>query len=359
MKNMKKIKLAILFGGKSNEYIVSLHSAAAIIKNVPKDLFDTILIGITEDGSWFYYEGDAESVYDDTWKNKELSSVMLSMDSSFKGLYKLNKDNTYTKIEIDCIFPVLHGKNGEDGSVQGMCKLLDIPFVGCEMTSSAVCMDKEYTHIISSYAGVKAAPCISAVNNSDLNIKKLYEKAYEKLSVPMFIKPANGGSSIGMSKIRNYDEFEKGIMEAFEQDEKVVIEKMIDGFEIGCAVVGNHQLILGEVDEIDTKNDYFDYVEKYTQHNSKIYCPARISQTLTEKAKETARVVYKALGCKGMARIDMFVTNENEIYLNEVNTIPGLTNLSRYPSMLKKAGIEYEDLITMLVKLAMEEKYNQ
>lgn len=353
--NMKKIKLAILFGGKSNEYTISLHSATAIIKHVPKDLYDIILIGITESGKWLLYEGDVDKIYNDTWHKEKLSSVALSMDDKFKGFIKYKEDsNQFEKIEIDCVFPVLHGRNGEDGTVQGLCQLAGIPFVGCGMTSSAVCMDKELTHVICEMAGIKTAPFMSAVNSSSLNLKNLYENAYENLGLPMFIKPANAGSSLGISKVRNYDEFEKGIMEAFECDNKVVIESTIEGFEIGCAVVGNEKLIVGEVDEIDTKNDFFDYVEKYTQHNSKIYCPARISMELQNKAKEIAKSTYKALGCKGMARIDMFVTPDNQIILNEVNTIPGLTDLSRYPSMLKKIGLEYQDLIVKLVELAME-----
>jgi len=229
-----------------------------------------------------------------------------------------------------------------------------IPFVGCNMASSAVCMDKEFTHVICEMAGIKTAPFITAVNSKTLNLKKLYDEAYEKLSLPMFIKPANNGSSLGISKVRNYDEFEKGVMEAFEYDNKLIVESMIEGFEIGCAVVGNEELIIGEVDEIDTKNDFFDYVEKYSQHNSKIYCPARISEELKNEAKQIAEKTYRALRCKGLSRVDMFVTPDGKIYLNEINTIPGLTDLSRYPSMLKKIGIEYKDLIIKLVDLAME-----
>lgn len=351
-----KTKLAILFGGKSDEYSVSLHSAAAIIKNVPEEMFDVTLVGITQDGKWFLYEGSVENVNDDTWHKENLSPVFLNMGNDFKGLVKLNLGSkTFEKIEIDCIFPVLHGRNGEDGTIQGLCQMSGIPFVGCDMTSSAVCMDKEFTHVICENSGIKTAPYIAAVNSRKLNVKKLYEHAYEKLSLPMFIKPANNGSSIGISKVRNYDEFEKGLIEAFQYDSKVIIEKMIEGFEIGCAVLGNEELTIGEVDEIDTKNDFFDYVEKYSQHNSKIYCPARISDELKAEAKQIAEKTYRALGCKGLSRVDMFLTPDNKIYLNEINTIPGLTDLSRYPSMLKKIGIEYRDLIVKLVELAMEQ----
>lgn len=351
-----KTKLAILFGGKSDEYSVSLHSAAAIINNVPEELFDVTLVGITQEGKWLLYEGTTDKINDDTWHKGDLSPVLLNMGNDFKGLVRLNlHDNTFEKIETDCIFPVLHGRNGEDGTIQGLCQMTGIPFVGCDMTSSAVCMDKEFTHIICENAEIKTAPYMSAVNSNKLNVKKLYDEAFEKLSLPMFIKPANNGSSIGISKVRNYDEFEKGIMEAFQHDNKIVIEKMIEGFEIGCAVLGNEELIIGEVDEIDTKNDFFDYVEKYSQHNSKIHCPARISDELKAEARQIAGETYRALGCKGLSRVDMFVTPENKIYLNEINTIPGLTDLSRYPSMLRKIGIEYRDLIVKLVELAMEQ----
>jgi len=353
---MSKTKLAVLFGGKSDEYSVSLHSAAAIIDNIPDELYEVTLIGITTEGRWLHYEGSTDKINDDTWHKGKLSPVLLSM-GDFKGLIKLNEtENTYEKIEIDCVFPVLHGRNGEDGTIQGMCQMSGLPFVGCDMTSSAVSMDKEYTHIICEAAGITTAPFMTAVNYKNLNIKNLYEEAFEKLSLPMFIKPANNGSSIGISKVRNYDEFEKGIMEAFEYDRKIVLESNIEGFEIGCAVVGNDELLIGEVDEIDTKNDFFDYVEKYSQHNSKIHCPARISDDLKTRAKEIAAKTYKALGCSGLSRVDMFLTPENDIYLNEINTIPGLTDLSRYPSMLKKIGIEYKDLIVKLVDLAMERR---
>lgn len=352
---MKKTKLAILFGGKSDEYSVSLSSAGAIIKNVPEELFDIILVGITKEGDWYHYEGNADKVTDDTWHEGNLSPLVLSM-GSYKGLIKLNQENNeFEKIPVDCIFPVLHGRNGEDGTIQGMCQMAGIPFVGCDMTSSAVGMDKEFTHIICEAAGIKMAPYISVVNSNRLNIKNLYDSAFAKLSLPMFIKPANNGSSLGISKVRNYDEFEKGVMEAFEYDRKIIIESNIEGFEIGCALVGNEELTIGEVDEVDTKNDFFDYVEKYSQHNSKIHCPARISDELKNQAKEIAANTYRALGCRGLSRVDMFLTPENEIYLNEINTIPGLTDLSRYPSMLQKIGIEYKDLIVKLVELAMEE----
>ncbi|MEL7649992.1 MAG: D-alanine--D-alanine ligase family protein [Sedimentibacter sp.] len=352
---MNKTRLAILFGGKSDEYSVSLHSAAAIIKNVPQDMFDVTLVGITRDGKWLHYEGTADRINDDTWHHEMLSPVILSMDNNFRGLIKLDeKGGTFEKIAIDCIFPVLHGKNGEDGTIQGLCQMTGIPFVGCGMTASAVSMDKEFTHAICERAGIRMAPYVRAARSGNLNVKKLYEESLEKLSLPMFIKPANNGSSLGISKIRNYNEFEKGIMEAFEYDDKVIIEKMIEGFEIGCAVVGNEELLIGEVDEIDTKNDFFDYVEKYSQHNSKIHCPARISDELKAEAKKTAEKTYRALGCKGLSRVDMFLAPDNTIYLNEINTIPGLTDLSRYPSMLKKIGIEYKDLIVKLVDLAME-----
>lgn len=352
---MQKTKLAVIFGGKSSEYLISLHSATSIIKNIPTDKFDITLIGITEEGKWLYFPGNVEEVDNNTWfKNPGCCEMILSPNATLKGFVKLNNDKSFETLSIDCVFPVLHGKNGEDGTIQGLCELSGIPYVGCGVLSSAVCMDKEFTHIVCESAGIKTAPFISVKNEKGLDTKATYEKALEKLGLPMFMKPANAGSSYGISKVRSYDEFLEGLKLAFKYDTKAVLEKTIEGFEIGCAVLGNDELMIGEVDEIEMYHDFFDYNEKYHSTTSKIHCPARISDELKSKAKEVAHNVYKALNCSGLTRVDMFLTPSNEIILNEVNTIPGLTSISRYPSMLK-VGLKmgYTELIEELVKLAM------
>ena len=351
---MSKIKLAVIFGGQSSEYSVSLHSASSAIENMDLDLYDLTFIGIDEDGKWYYYPGDVDGIEHGDWKNHpELCDVVLSCSHTYKGFLKLKKDGTFEPMEVDCVFPILHGPNGEDGTLQGLLKLADIPYVGCDHLSSAISMDKEYTHIICEAAGITMAPYICVVNRSGFDYEEAYQKAVDNLTFPMFIKPANAGSSYGISKVRNHDEFVKGLEFAFKYDRKVIVETGIDGFEIGCAVMGNDELTVGEVDEIDTKKDFFDFDAKYELTNTQIVCPARISDELTKEAKEKAKVIYHALGCSGLTRVDMFVTPENTIVFNEVNTIPGFTKASRYPTMMKKAGIDFKTLINKLVTLAM------
>lgn len=351
---MSKIKLAVIFGGKSSEYSVSLHSASSAINNMDTNLYDLIFIGINEDGKWYHYHGDIDGIEHDTWQSHpDNCEVVLSCSEAKKGFIQLKADQTYEIVEVDCLFPILHGKNGEDGTIQGLFTLSNIPYVGCDHISSAIAMDKEFTHIICEAKGINMAPYISVRNHADLDYKKVFKEIENTLTLPVFIKPANAGSSYGISKVRNEEEFVKGLKFAFEHDRKVVVETGINGFEIGCAVCGNEVLKIGELDEIDTKNDFFDFDAKYELTNTQIVCPARISAALTTQAKAMAQDIYRAMGCSGLARIDMFVTEDEEIVFNELNTIPGFTNASRYPTMMKKVGMDFSALINELVFLAM------
>lgn len=352
--NMNKIRLAVIFGGKSSEYSVSLHSAASAIENMDTDLYELIFIGIDETGNWYYYPGDVKGIEHDTWKqHPQLCHVVLSSSEAYKGFLKLSSDGHYELLAVDCIFPILHGKNGEDGTIQGLFTLANIPYVGCDHISSAISMDKDYTHIICEAANIEMAPYLCVKDSRNLDYHEIYKKVEKKLTFPVFIKPANAGSSYGISKVSNYEEFEKGLRFAFTHDRKVIIETGIDSFEIGCAVLGNEELFVGEVDEIDTHNAFFDFEAKYALENTQIHCPARINQELTMQAKEMAKKAYRALGCSGLTRVDMFVTKDQKIILNEVNTIPGFTKSSRYPTMMKQAGVDFKTLINRLIKLAM------
>lgn len=279
--------------------------------------------------------------------------VVLNCGTDRKGFYELRNDGTYAFIEVDCVFPILHGKNGEDGTLQGLLTLAEIPFVGCNCVSSAISMDKDYTHIICEAAGIPMAPYICVRWEKEFDYKKAYEQVEERLTLPAFIKPANAGSSYGISKIRNYDEFEKGLKEAFNHDKKVIIETGIDGFEVGTAVLGNDEIFVGEVDEIETHKDFFDFAAKYDLDDTTIHCPARITQEQKDEIREMAKVIYRALGCSGLARVDLFLASNGDIVFNEVNTLPGFTSASRYPSMMKEVGIDFKTLINKLVTLAM------
>lgn len=354
---MKKIKLAVIFGGKSSEYPVSIHSAASLIRKINKEKYEITYIGISQEGDWYTYAGDVDAIEHDTWMSSESCvPCTLSCSQAHKGILKLKHDQSYELVELDCIFPVLHGKNGEDGTIQGLFELSGIPYVGCGHMSSSICMDKEMTHIILENAGVVCAPYCCVYEEKGMDYEAIYKHAVEKLGLPIFIKPANAGSSFGISKITSFDRFEEHMKEAFFHDGKgkVILETTIEGFEIGNAVMGNDELFVGSVDEIETSAPFFDYEGKYEMANSHIYCPARISNALFEEARAIAKKAYRALNCKGMARVDLFVTPQNTIVLNEVNTIPGFTATSRYPSMMKEVGKAFPELIDDLITLAIE-----
>lgn len=350
---MEKIKLAVIFGGKSSEYSVSLHSAESLLQNCDPQRYDLTLIGITKEGKWLHYPSrDFEAIAHDHWHENPLCREVMLSPSAKVGFVELDEDGTYKKLPVDVIFPCLHGKNGEDGTIQGLFELSEIPYVGCSHISSALIMDKEFTHIICERAGVKCADYIAVYQSRDTDMEELYERAKKQLGLPIFIKPANAGSSYGISKVSDFDSFVAGLNEAFQHDWKVLLETTIPGFEIGCAIMGNDRLIVGECDEIDTHKDFFDFAAKYDLEDTQIYCPARISQAVSDHAKEIAKTVYEALNCTGMCRVDMFVNGEDIIF-NEANTIPGFTATSRYPSMMKAIGLDFKTVIDSLVDLAL------
>ena len=343
---MIKKKIGVIFGGCSPEYNVSLESAYSAITNINKEKYDIILIGITKEGDWFKFEGDLENIKNDNWLQKgKCTKVVISSSKSDKGIIEIENNNT-NLIKLDAIFPVLHGKNGEDGTVQGLIELSGIPLIGCNLLSSSLCMDKYLSHKLVQSYGIKVANSI-VINNKT---KDIY-KEIKKLNFPLFVKPVRAGSSFGITKIENETEIEQAIKEALKYDTEIIIEENINGIEIGCAILGNEDLIVGEIDEIELSNGFFNYTEKYTLKTSQIHVPARIDKEIAQKAKETAKQIYKILKCKDFARVDMFLTPNNEIYFNEINTIPGFTSHSRYPNMMKQIGMSFEELVDKLISL--------
>ncbi len=350
---MKKKKIAIIFGGCSSEYPVSLQSAYAIISNIDSKEYELILIGITKEGSWFRYLGDINNIKEDSWltNDKDCVPVMISPDRKLHGLIELRKDGTrFTK--LDAAFPVLHGKNGEDGTVQGLIELAGIPLVGCGTLCSALCMDKDRAHKLVQIMDIEVPRAVLVPHNYD-EAGLIQNTAH--LKYPLFVKPVKAGSSFGITKVYEKKDLYHAVNLAFSFDNEVIIEENIDGFEVGCAVLGNHELIVGEVDEIELTEGFFDYTEKYTLKSSQIHMPARIDGQTAEKIKQTAETIYKTLGCKGFARVDMFLTPDNKIVFNEVNTIPGFTSHSRYPNMMKGIGLPFKELLTKLIELGMKE----
>ncbi len=348
---MGKKTVAVLFGGCSTEYEVSLQSAASVIQSMDADKYETVMLGITREGVWKRYAGPVERISNDTWSDHpSCVPAIISPDRATRGLLVL-EDGNAVGIPVDAAFPVLHGKNGEDGTVQGLLELAGIPCVGCGTLCSAICMDKDIAHRLVELARIPVPQAV--VIDLPMSADVLVD-ATTHLKYPMFVKPACAGSSFGVTKVSGPDGLPGAVKAAFEHDGKVVIEQGIEGFEVGCAVLGNDELIVGEVDEIELSRGFFDYTEKYTLKSASIHMPARIGSDAAMRIKYTAKVIYRTLGCRGFARVDMFLTPEGEIVFNEVNTIPGFTAHSRYPSMLKGIGMSFEAIVDTLISLAVE-----
>lgn len=349
---MKKKRIAVIFGGHSSEYSVSLQSASAVIQNINQEKYETLLIGITKYGNWYKYNGNIANILNDSWYNPiDCVPALISPNHGSSEIIELNS-KAVIRHKVDVVFPILHGKFGEDGTLQGLLELSGIPYVGCDTLSSALCMDKDLAHIIAKVAGVKIPNYI--VINKNTSIVEVIHKI-KSLEYPLIVKPAKAGSSFGITKVDNEKELSLAIKTASIHDKKIVIEEFIKGFEVGCAIFGNDKLTIGEVDEIELSKGFFNYTEKYSLQTSKIHLPARLNKNITNKVKNTALKLYKALQCKGFARVDMFVTPTGEIVFNEINTIPGFTTHSRFPNMLKGIGLGFTEIIDNLIDLALQQ----
>ena len=353
-------KVLVIFGGVSTEHDVSSVSASSVINNIPKDKYEIVAVGITKNGKWLKYTGDVSLLPEDKWLEDESNcvSTMISPDRNDHGIIVFEQDGI-KKEYIDVCFPVLHGQNGEDGTIQGYLQLAGIPFVGCDCVSSAICMDKALTNIMIDAAGISQAKwCQILKHNYDNNNEKYITEAENKLGYPIFVKPANAGSSVGISKAYDRDSLRKAIDKAFEFDKKIVLEENIDGQEIECAVLGNEDIFVATPGEIVPCNDFYDFDAKYVNGTSKLKIPAELSKEKLEEVKVAAKNVYDFLGCSGMTRVDFIVRKSDGcIMLNEPNTIPGFTSISMYPKMMEADGISYENLIDKLLCLA-EEKWS-
>lgn len=346
---MNRIKVACLFGGCSSEYDVSLVSATSVIRNIDTEKYDVIMIGITKEGDFYLYNGDIYNIQRNNWLNdKNCKKITFSNNRSDHGFIVLETNEI---VKIDIAFPILHGKNGEDGRLQGLFELAGIPIVGCGMTSSAICMDKFIAHKLVESSGI-AVPKSYLFTKYDTK-EKIIENI-KNLDYPIFIKPLRAGSSFGITKVVNESQIKESIDYAFSYDDSIIIEEGIDGFEVGCAILGNNELIIGEVDEIQLQDGFFDYEEKYNLKTSKIILPAELSKKERERVKNLAIKIYRVLGCKVFSRVDMFYTKDNKIVFNEVNTIPGCTSHSRYPSMLKEIGYDFKYVIDKWITLGLE-----
>lgn len=348
---MEKKTIGILFGGNSSEYEVSLQSAGAVIKHFPYHKYELYMIGITREGKWYHYQGEIDKIINDTWYLEKNTSICVCLNPKCQAIMEISA-NRIKYCHLDAVFPILHGKNGEDGTIQGLMQLANIPVIGCGILSSALCMDKQRAHELIKNQGIKVANAIVVKNTSN------YDKELNRLQFPLFVKPVKAGSSYGISKVLDKQHLEQAINYAFKYDDEVIIEEALLAREVGCAIIGNDILEVGLIDEIELSQGFFDYHEKYTLKTSKIHLPARIDELMVKKIKDTAMLIYRILGCQGFARVDMFLTDKGEIYFNEVNTIPGFTTHSRFPQMMNGIGYDFFKLIDRIIGIGLQGKYD-
>lgn len=341
---MDKLKIGIIFGGCSEEHPVSVKSAQEVAKHLDLGKYGPLWIGITTSGAWKLCDGPGAN-----WESYGNRPVVLSPDRSVHGLLVLERER-YDMIRLDVVLPVLHGKLGEDGAIQGLLELSGIPYVGCDIPSSALCMDKSLAYIVASNAGIATPKHWVFTGNEKIDP--------DSLIYPVFVKPARSGSSFGVSKVSGQEELPGAVETARQYDAKVLIEEAVVGSEVGCAILGERfGLVAGEVDRVALSHGFFRIHQESDpesgSENSTFVVPADISAEARSLVQETAKSVYRALGCNGLARVDMFLTDDGTVVLNEVNTLPGMTSYSRYPRMMAAAGLPLADVIDRLVALTL------
>lgn len=350
---MSKLKLGVIFGGISTEHDVSIVSGTSVIENLDKEKYEIYPIYISKDGKWFKYI-------------KSINDIKtLEINQEIKEIQKIEDVIGYLS-KMDVIFPVLHGLGGEDGSIQGIFELIKVPFVGCGILSSSVGMDKVYSKVVFEKAKINQAKyeyirkydenyiyIDKEFNEKICDIEEICNLVEQNLKYPMFIKPSNSGSSVGINKAKTRNELKKAIEYAIKFDKKVLIEEGINGRELECAVLGNEDVIASCVGEILPAEEFYSYDAKYTNAESKTEIPAKLDGTIQNEIRKQAIKAFKAIDGKGLSRVDFFLENEtNKIYINEINTLPGFTKISMYPKLFEHEGIKYKDLLDKLIKLA-------
>lgn len=353
---MQKKRVAVIFGGKSSEHEVSRVSASYVISSIPKDKYEVMTIGITKKGHWMLYSGPVSAIADGSWEKDSGNRRAFIAPAPTVGGLVIIDDAGSELVPIDVIFPVLHGKNGEDGTIQGLFELSGIPYVGCGVLASASCMDKAVTNILLEHFGIDQA-AFTWFYTSDYrkSPKETLDNVEKALGgYPVFVKPANAGSSVGISKAHNRQELEKAVEIAAKEDGKIVVEESITGVEVECAVMGNDEPIASVPGQIAPASEFYDYDAKYNNSQSLLYIPAKISEELKERVRATALKAYRVIGCTGLSRVDFFVTEEGRVLLNEINTLPGFTSISMFPKLMAADGIEGGELIERLINYALE-----
>ncbi|MFD5650336.1 D-alanine--(R)-lactate ligase VanA-Sc [Streptomyces sp. NPDC127039] len=344
---MTRLTVGIVFGGSSEEHAVSVKSAQEVARNLDTEKYQPFFVGITKDGAWRLCDGPGPD-----WENGDCRPVVLSPDRSVHGLLVLEQGR-YRTVRLDVVLPVLHGTLGEDGATQGLLELSGIPYVGCDVQSSALCMDKSLAYVVARSAGIATPDFWTVTGDETIDPGSL--------EYPVFVKPARSGSSFGVSKVSRPEDLATAVESARRYDTKVLIEAAVVGSEIGCAILGNDpDLIAGEVDRIALSHGFFRIHQEEEpesgSENSTPVVPADIPAEQRSLVQETAKAVYRALGCRGLSRVDMFLKEDGEVVLNEVNTLPGMTSYSRYPRMMAAAGLPLSEVIDRMLSLALTGK---
>ena len=349
------MNVCILFGGVSPEHEVSLRSAESVLKNLDVEKYHILPVGITKEGAWILFGGDDYSqLTDGSWLNHPANKKVAISPVRGQGLLCF-EGNIFETISVDVVFPVLHGENGEDGAMQGLLEIAGIPYVGSNVASSAVSMDKTLTKLVAdSEQVVQAQWVLVRGNHLDKGMDDAIRAVESRFTYPVFVKPAGTGSSVGVSKAKDTNALKTALLHAAKYDNKILVEEFIKGREIEVAVMGNESPVASICGEIDSGADFYDYDAKYVTDTSVAYIPARLNDAVAEQVREAAIKIYSALGCQGLSRVDFFVTEENRIVFNEVNTLPGFTSISMYPKLFEASGIPYGQLLDQLLQLALE-----
>jgi D-alanine---(R)-lactate ligase len=341
---MDRLRVAIIFGGRSEEHPISVKSAQEVAKNLDLERYEPFYIGITKTGAWMLCGGPGAD-----WEDRPCCPVLLSPDSGVHGLLVVKQEH-YQTIRLDVVFPVLHGALGEDGAMQGLLELSGIPYVGCNVQSSALCMDKSLAYVVARSAGIATPNFWTVTANEHIDP--------DRFTYPIFVKPARSGSSFGVTRVSKKEQLAGAVKDARQFDSKVLVEEAVVGREVGCAILGDGgDLIAGEPDRISLSHGFFRiHQEKEPERgseNATFIVPADISSEARRLVRQTAKTLYCALGCRGLSRVDMFLKDDGTVVLNEVNTMPGLTSYSRYPRMMAAAGLPLAEVVDRIVSLAL------
>ena len=358
----EKMCVVLLFGGMSSEHEVSRVSVGNFVNNIDREKYEVLTVGITKDGRWLYTEATAAQMADGSWE--ELAGNMacvISPDRADHGMILFTPEGHVEKVHVDVVIPVLHGLWGEDGTVQGLLELAGIPYVGCGVLASAVCMDKAVANALFEANGVPHTRWLAADRwEIESDLEGVCEGVEKKLGWPVFVKPANAGSSVGISKVSSRDELKKAIDLALENDRKVVFEAFVDGQEVECAVIGSDPAVATRPGEILAGAEFYTYDDKYKNGVSQTVIPAHLPEAKLDEVKTYAAMAYTALNCEGLARCDFFVEHgTGRVLINEINTFPGFTSISMYPKLMEHEGLPVPQLIDRLIALALERKEKQ